>query len=270
MYVEVVDYYLTRYHLMMIGIVEVVCIGWCYSTERLATEVWLATGEAAPKAWRGMVCVGCPMVLISLLLSTIIQDLGGSGIKYSSGMSILGWLVFAAGSSWIVIGAVWPISWGMSSTPIAELAALTDERSSETITGVSEQNAAVRTVSASLVELVVERAGSGIAALRHSLSGHQLLQESPENSPDTTPRRFASTAFPRPASTPPGAHAGRHKCGLPGPMFIRFGIIFCVYWQILEANTIPLIGSTGNPLHPINGAHATWKFMALVSGLHFA
>eukprot|EP00854_Cymbomonas_tetramitiformis_P005388 gene5388-6535_t len=203
-YVEVVDYYLSHHHLVMIGIVEVVCIGWCYGTERLASEVWLATGEAAPRGWRAMVRVGCPMALISLLLSTIIQDFWSSGIKYSSGMTLLGWLVFVAGSSWIVIGAVWPVGWRTSSTPIDELAGLADEGSSETLTGASERNAAVRTVSASLVELVVERAGSGIASLRHSLSGHQLLRESsPENSPATTPRTSASTALPRPASTPP-------------------------------------------------------------------
>jgi len=102
-WLDIVDYFINSYTLILTGILEVVFIGWCFKTSKVLDEVNRNTVKFKMPGWWFLTSIKyvAPVVLTALLIWNIVTLISGGGLYgaadgYSLAANIIG--------GWLVIG----------------------------------------------------------------------------------------------------------------------------------------------------------------------
>ncbi len=89
-YLDIIDHYVNQYGLILVGLLEVLVLGWWYKTEELARYMDEVSAFSVGRAWSFLVKYAIPPCLMVLLGNTLIQDISQSYSGYPLAANLLG------------------------------------------------------------------------------------------------------------------------------------------------------------------------------------
>ncbi|UCD59164.1 MAG: sodium-dependent transporter, partial [Candidatus Hydrogenedentota bacterium] len=109
-WLDIVDHFLTRYGLVVVGLLECIVIGWIYGSHRLREHVNRTSNFSVSRGWEFCVRILTPIILCVILVSSIYNDLLKSYGGYSRTSVLVigfGWLAATVAVALIFKRSLW-------------------------------------------------------------------------------------------------------------------------------------------------------------------
>jgi len=111
-WLDIVDHFLTQYGLVLAGILECIAVGWIFKTKRLREHINHFSDWKLNKWWDVSIRFICPLVLIILFISSLVQELAKPYGGYSWVAIIMigrDWLIYTLFFAIIVAAHPWKV-----------------------------------------------------------------------------------------------------------------------------------------------------------------
>lgn len=122
-WVDIVDYFITHYGLVTVGILQCILVGWVFKTQRLRDHINHAGQMRLTKLWDFSIRFLTPAVLVILLINDLAKEITMPYGGYSWMAVILigrDWLLAALVVSLFVAGRPWRTDWQQAQANVIE------------------------------------------------------------------------------------------------------------------------------------------------------
>ncbi|MDJ0899975.1 MAG: sodium-dependent transporter [Xenococcus sp. MO_188.B8] len=90
---DIVDHFITSYNLLLVGICQSILVGWLYGAEKMRRYINQVSDWQVGKWWNLAVKYFVPLVLVTLLVAQLSQDLKISYEGYPAWALAIGWVI---------------------------------------------------------------------------------------------------------------------------------------------------------------------------------
>eukprot|EP00899_Mesostigma_viride_P026315 jgi/Mesvir1/6869/Mv09038-RA.1 len=95
-YLDLLDHYVSDYILILLGLLEVLFVGWAYDADKLAGEILMSTGKPVPRIWIILIKYVDPVIIAILFLYNLGHEFAHLYGGYPFWAIFIGWLVVLA------------------------------------------------------------------------------------------------------------------------------------------------------------------------------
>ena len=105
-WLDIFDHFVSDYVLILVGLFEVVTVGWVYGAQRLADEYASASGHRIPQMWVYLITYVDPAIIVSMFVYNVYWEAQETYEGYAGWGIAAGWMYTMLAVSWFFIALV--------------------------------------------------------------------------------------------------------------------------------------------------------------------